>query len=277
MTDSTLSIDELNQECFVCGKPASTDEHIFPKWLQRKFDLWNQTMRLPNDTEIKYRQLTIPCCAQCNGTYLSQIEDAVKKNSATDSQLWKWGLKVHLGLLSKHKELWWDRKEKSATLADILSHTTDISFEKQLIGAINNTFSTSPDPFGSVFRFHFEQDEGYHFAHLLNPSGLMFCLGKIGYVIFIKDTGSLSRTTSLRPLIEKTQQEASLGTLLNFFANCWIHLYRFRATHSQLRTPTSIAILGPGRLREEIEFTDEQFKILWSILTGASFSSQVSP
>jgi len=35
-------------------------EHVFAKWLQQDFNLWNQRMFLRNGTSIRYRQLTIP-------------------------------------------------------------------------------------------------------------------------------------------------------------------------------------------------------------------------
>lgn len=36
--------------CFLCGKECDikTAEHIFPKWLQHKYDLWNQKLTVTN-------------------------------------------------------------------------------------------------------------------------------------------------------------------------------------------------------------------------------------
>ena len=50
--------------CFLCGKECETKtaEHIFPKWLQHKYDLWNKKLIVTNDTKIPYRNLTVPCC-----------------------------------------------------------------------------------------------------------------------------------------------------------------------------------------------------------------------
>lgn len=32
-----------NQTCFLCGASdqSMTEEHVFPKWLQKKYNLWN--------------------------------------------------------------------------------------------------------------------------------------------------------------------------------------------------------------------------------------------
>ena len=70
------ALDE--NSCFLCGihltEENRSDEHIFPEWLQHKFDLWNQTLTLLNGTTIPYRQLYIPSCRQCNNEHLSNLE-----------------------------------------------------------------------------------------------------------------------------------------------------------------------------------------------------------
>ena len=52
--------------CFLCRceltRQNRTDEHVIPKWVQRRFDLWNETLEMLNGTTIPYRQLIIPCC-----------------------------------------------------------------------------------------------------------------------------------------------------------------------------------------------------------------------
>jgi hypothetical protein len=71
-------------------------------------------------------------------------------------------------------------------------------------------------------------------------------------------------------------ENSELGKMLNFFANCWIHLYRFKSSYKYISTPNSVALLGAPKLLKEIEFSDEQFEILWSILIGkSSFLSQL--
>jgi hypothetical protein len=57
-----------------------TREHIFPKWLQRKLELWDRELNLLNDTSIRYRNLTIPACILCNGVILSKLENAVAES-----------------------------------------------------------------------------------------------------------------------------------------------------------------------------------------------------
>ena len=41
-----------HDHCFLCGVELTdairTDEHVFPKWMQRDFDLWNEELNLLN-------------------------------------------------------------------------------------------------------------------------------------------------------------------------------------------------------------------------------------
>lgn len=74
-------IDAAQDRCFLCGEKFPIDqitrEHVFPRWLQRKFDIWNRQLTLVNGTRIKYRSFTAPACVECNGISLSRIEDKV--------------------------------------------------------------------------------------------------------------------------------------------------------------------------------------------------------
>lgn len=67
--------------CFLCGQEFDSgeigQEHVFAKWLQGKFNLWDRTLVLLNGTQIPYRDLKIPACAACNNVSLSKVEGQV--------------------------------------------------------------------------------------------------------------------------------------------------------------------------------------------------------
>lgn len=113
--------------CFVCGVPLTdenqTAEHIFPKWLQDRFQLWGQVLTLANTTGIQYEKLTIPCCFNCNNNLLSPLEsrisaavadgfDAVSKLPRFD--LFRWLAKIYLGIQYKELSLAMDRRDPMA-------------------------------------------------------------------------------------------------------------------------------------------------------------------
>jgi hypothetical protein len=109
--------------CFLCSAPLRSknrsDEHVFPKWLQNRFNLWNQRLDLINFTNIPYKQLTIPCCKTCNNEHLSKIEDIVRKaveagpNAVANlpsSTLYMWLSKIFYGILYRENLLRADRR-----------------------------------------------------------------------------------------------------------------------------------------------------------------------
>lgn len=113
--DMTFSYNQ----CFMCGESLNddnrSDEHVFPRWLQNEFDLWNQTLVLLNRTEIPYRSLTIPCCRECNNEHLNKkvekkIEEAVKLGydafvKLDEELIFKWLVKISYGMLFKELSL----------------------------------------------------------------------------------------------------------------------------------------------------------------------------
>jgi len=119
--DRSFSADR----CFLCGTPLSgedSQEHVFPKWLQRKFELWSETITLANGTVMPYRQLTIPCCESCNTEHLSKIENSVATalgsgydgiRGLDEQTLFLWMSKIYYGILFKEVLLPYDRSAPS--------------------------------------------------------------------------------------------------------------------------------------------------------------------
>ncbi len=105
--------------CFMCGELLDSnnraDEHVYPRWLQREFNLWNQRLVLLNKTEIQYKRLTIPCCNECNNEHLnkkveSKVEKAVKGGyeefiNLDEEIVFKWLNKIAYGMLFKELSL----------------------------------------------------------------------------------------------------------------------------------------------------------------------------
>ena len=68
--------------CFLCGTELDdnnrSEEHVYPKWLQNKFDLWTQRLGLLNNSSILYKDLKVPCCRKCNSKKNSELENPMK-------------------------------------------------------------------------------------------------------------------------------------------------------------------------------------------------------
>lgn len=119
----SLSTDDA--ACFLCGTESETitEEHVFPKWLQSRYDLWNSRVDLLNKTSIPYKRLKIPCCATCNNGALSRLESTISQAVASgyhaaealDPRLWYlWAGKLYFGILRKELNLLRERSNPNA-------------------------------------------------------------------------------------------------------------------------------------------------------------------
>jgi len=77
----------------MCGASPSpkekefNEEHIIPKWVLRKLDIYKLSITLPNGAKIRYDQYTVPCCKECNSFLGSEVENDIRAavNGGLDS------------------------------------------------------------------------------------------------------------------------------------------------------------------------------------------------
>src|SRR5262249_8644893 len=109
--------------CFLCRchltKVNRTSEHVIPKWVQGQFGLWDKTLVLLNGTTIPYRQLTIPCCLECNNEHLEPLESRIRNavlqgpeavEAVGKEVLFLWLGKIFFGFLYKESMIPTDRR-----------------------------------------------------------------------------------------------------------------------------------------------------------------------
>lgn len=192
-------------KCFLCGTTISDQnsfEHIFPKWILHKYNLWDQKLMLPNRTSITYRQLTIPCCSTCNNVYLSQVEKISKEAHESGYQefsnldeliIFQWIAKIYYGLLFKHLSLLVDRKEKgkgTILSPDQLKHYQMLH---ELLQSVRVKFEFNLGTPWSIFLFKThqygdERDFDYYDMPSINFS---IRIGEVGIVACLGDNGAL--------------------------------------------------------------------------------------
>ena len=112
--------------CFLCAEELNeenkTEEHVIPKWVQQRYDLWDQQLVLLNKSCLPYRQLTVPCCDRCNGRFSDlerRVKEAVDAGPAAVRQfsqfcLFQWLAKIYLGIGCKELFLSVDRSVPEA-------------------------------------------------------------------------------------------------------------------------------------------------------------------
>lgn len=155
-----------DSSCFLCAKSFNevepTSEHVFPRWLQKRFNLWDQRLTLLNRTSIPYRQLTVPCCVECNSYRLQPIETAVSSavikgyqfvNNLDKKTLFLWLGKIFYGILFKELFLLLNREENDgitiATPAMLKDFETHLILLQQVREKVEY-FGNGP---GSIFVF----------------------------------------------------------------------------------------------------------------------------
>lgn len=80
--DNIFGENNLYDKCVMCREEMTRDElskeHVFPRWLQKKYNLETQRMTLPNGSKMKYNQIIVPCCKMCNGGIMSEWEKKIQ-------------------------------------------------------------------------------------------------------------------------------------------------------------------------------------------------------
>ena len=199
--------------CFLCGKRLThsnrSDEHVFPKWLQTRYNLWDQKLVLLNGTDISYKDLKIPCCWTCNTKYLSRIETAVNNaslkgpealRSLSHRTLFIWLAKIMYGILYKEGLLRRNRAVKRsgrivprATLESIKMH----HYFLQSVRLPMRFVDFFP---ASIFIFHLQKsnnlEEQFDFKDLPEHLGIAIQFGSLGIIAILQDGGSQEKCFS---------------------------------------------------------------------------------
>jgi hypothetical protein len=196
--------------CFYCGnllRTKNSKEHVFPKWLQEKFNLWDQTIHLLNGTTIQYSKLTVPCCQTCNTTHLSKLENRVKRYLFNEpiavarrhsGDILIWVMKILLGIIYAERLLPLQRSKPAGRriipshMRDSLAMThffvqgLDLKIEFEAEGKLRVP--------GSVFLFNLKEYPDpvthFHFRDDINTLSVFMRLGNRG-IIATADGGAL--------------------------------------------------------------------------------------
>lgn len=191
-----------SDRCFLCGIELTdenrTKEHIYPKWLQHKFNLWNDSLVLLNHTDIKYKDLTIPCCRRCNGIMSAKIEKPIqtKVDAGYDefikcdrTTIFQWLNKIAYGILFKETSLKLDRSNPGSgsiySAEELKEHKMQYTFLKSIIS--DTKFHQKPY---SILIFKIKNAEPRYWAWE-NPFLHTFCIqmNDIGIISCLMDNG----------------------------------------------------------------------------------------
>lgn len=219
MADEAREVSQFNYEakrdqaldwsrCFLCGVSLNdenrTDEHVFPRWMLRRFDLFGEVLNLFNGTGIRYSVLKIPCCSTCNNVWLSQIEDQIAEATANGREAVErlspqlvaiWMTKIFYGLLFRNLALASDQKDpesESLMTPEVLKEFAELHQILQVTrGEVVIPSDRSP---ASIFVFDTLDSEipkaGFDYIDLTVPPFLSIRLGEVGIAAGLLDWGA---------------------------------------------------------------------------------------
>jgi len=211
------------QFCFLCGTllepERNTDEHVIPRWVQQRYDLWNQKLTLLNGTEIPYKQLTIPCCATCNNVHLGQIEQEMQ--TACDGgiaalrevqplTIFLWAGKIVYGLLYREHLLPWNRRAPEDGPIVLKEMLERLRLHHQFLQAARIPMDFQPSLPASIFVFETMEPShhqmGFDYWDDLDGLGIAIRVGKVGIVACLQDGNAVE--FSFRELYRDFEQLA---------------------------------------------------------------------
>lgn len=209
-------------KCFICyaslNEDNSSKEHIFPKWVLKKFDLFNSSLRIVNGSTIKYSQLTIPACRDCNNEHLAKLEIDTKNlyenrfqnlNRKDEITLAQWSAKILLGSVFKETSLSSNIKEKSSN--NIVNKTWLDTFD--ILYAVLQTTKYKYEIKGekpwSIFSMEFMDNEFRYLADVLNKA-ISIQLGKTGFMIIFEESNFVNKLWKLKEYRAKMGGKLSL-------------------------------------------------------------------
>jgi hypothetical protein len=191
-----------NESCFLCGKKcdSKTAEHIFPKWLQHKYNLWDKKLKISNGTTIPYRNLTVPCCAICNNEHLSQMEERFKKllnksfqdlSFDDEKTIFQWTGKILYATRYKELSLLIDRtKPNIGNILTTIELESYSSLHLFLQSIRYKTEFNEPKPW-SIFIFNCKDDK-FFYHNILSSLCLSMKFGKVSITIVYEDNNIIS-------------------------------------------------------------------------------------
>jgi len=271
----------MGNACFICGSsPDDTpfnDEHIVPRWLLKRYDLFDQTVILPTGEHRHYRSYTVPCCVECNSLLGTQVETPVSQlldgeyvdvaqrlDEANLDLLFTWlsllFFKVHL----KDRAV---RVHKDRRLGpEVIGDSYDWGEMHHLHAVARSPFTRAnlmPEAFGSLRIFEIESaltSDGYDYLDLTFDQTLILRLGRIGIVATLNDSTAAESAWSERlDLIEGPISELQLREVGAMFAVANRNLIKRPMFMSLVYDKTAVVIVGVRPPLELMQFEPVQF------------------
>lgn len=89
MLNDVPKLRDISTHCPLCGRKfgrvAKTEEHIFPRWLQKHHKLETRKLTLPNFIGKTYNSVKIDICEKCNHIQYGRLEAEMSRRVCSDN------------------------------------------------------------------------------------------------------------------------------------------------------------------------------------------------
>ena len=264
-------------KCLFGGNETSSREHVIPQWLQRRFNLQEQTIVISNGTSLKYKHLVVPATQKENNKF-GEIEDRLAQGIYRLDELYLWALKIHIGLIFRDSSLRFDiRDQTSPHLLDIDSFDTEIALFRLLYNHWKGNGTTSPMPFGSVFILDsLLPQDSFDFFHCLVTGTIGIHLDGKFVVVFLWDQGDAHLANIASQWTNYHQPSVqSLRGSEGYEDHCYLShhvwacesaywLYRQRRAFNLIRTNDQLVLVPPLMRRDGRGATESEYSRICS-------------
>lgn len=296
LTEEALKPSNIAEgQCFLCGgKPTrGSGEHVFPRWLQQRHNLWDHKLTLINGTLLQYRNVRVPACEDCNNRVLSKTERYVSNLKGADVSNWstshsyevgRWMAKIMIGILFKEAKLLVNRKQPELgsifppALMDemFLLHLLVQSWRK----VITFTGLHAEHPF-TLYVYEIDEDDNYETFNLsTNLLGKSICMrfGQLG-IAFVGDGGLQHHVGGLGPYdlafqkvhpiqFDEIAARVHYKSALRDATHQYVHAedeHNFQF-HQLSVAPYSSELIDGGQKRVFRDWSDQEFAYMLKIL-----------
>ena len=213
--------------CFLCGNfcETKTQEHIFPKWLQKNYSLWNQKLLLINNSKIPYRNLTVTCCNKCNNEHLSKLEKdfqtiLIKPGSALSFEeeiiIFQWCAKILYATRYKELTLLADRSNIENGFLITPEELESYSSLHLFLQTIRYKFEFIGQKPWSIFVFNCD-DDSFFYQNNLKRLSFFIKFGKRAFCILFEDNNEIEhRLQKFKNLTKYTLNNAQITEVLSY-------------------------------------------------------------
>lgn len=206
----------LGDCCFICGaRPTDVpfnDEHVIPDWILRRYDLFAQSVTLPNGTSFRYDRYKVPCCAACNSRMGDVIEKPIREliDDGYDAvnayqgqhgilKFYVWMgltfLKTHLKDRTLRAHL--DARKGTVPLAEDLRYDwARLHYLHTLIRCFATDAEIHPTALGSFVAIRVQQEpneQPFDFGDLYSAQTIMLRLGDLAFLAAFNDAGGAAQ------------------------------------------------------------------------------------